>query len=464
MVRDKNDLSAINMNPISKPSDPVYQVPARLLDPSQCPPPHVSSLAQYRSMWEDSILDPNAFWGRMANELIDWYRPFSTVLTGGFEEGDVAWFQDGELNAAYNCLDRWAHEDPEKVAVIYEADEPGNSRRYTYRQLLHSVCRLSNALISYGLRKGMTVAIYMPMIPEALIAFLACARLGCPHTVIFAGFSATSLRDRIHDAGCSVLLTADEGKRGGRTVHLKKIVDEALKECDVIQHVLVHRHTGSEVPMQPGRDLYWDQVLPKHRPVCPYVPVRAEDPLFLLYTSGSTGKPKGVMHTTGGYMVGAAATTKYAFDLRQGDVFGCVADVGWITGHSYVVYGPLSLGVTTVIFESIPTYPDASRYWQLVAEHKLTHFYTAPTAIRALRKFGDVWPKKHDKSTLRVIASVGEPINPEAWNCKFCFSFFHSFSRVRGSHWRRPMCCVGYVLANRNGFNYYHAFAWCHSH
>ncbi|CAI2181666.1 686_t:CDS:2 [Funneliformis geosporum] len=395
---------------------PTYQVPSRILDSSKCPKPHVDSIEKYKQLYEESIKDPQTFWGRNAKELLHWHKPFETVLTGsGFEYGDFAWFREGELNASYNCVDRHALVNPKKSAIIYEADEPGNSRHITYEELLRDVCRLAITLKELGLKKGDTVAIYMPMVPEAVVAFLACARLGLVHSVVFAGFSSDALRDRIQDASSRLVITSDEGRRGGKTIPTKKIVDDAVKECPTIEHVLVFRRTGSDVPFNTSRDLWWHEEIEKHRPYCPPEIVNAEDPLFLLYTSGSTGKPKGVLHTTAGYLLGAAITFKYVFDYHEDDIYGCMADIGWITGHTYIIYGPLLNGGTTVLFESTPIYPTPSRYWEVVAKHKITQFYTAPTAIRLLRRYGNDYVKGHDLSSLRIIGSVGEPINPEAW-------------------------------------------------
>ncbi|KAJ1907787.1 acetyl-coenzyme A synthetase 2 [Tieghemiomyces parasiticus] len=397
--------------------DPIHPVPARLLDSAQAPTPHITDLAEYQRMHQQSLADPDTFWRNMAQDLLTWQRPFTQVCSGSFQDGDVSWFADGELNASVNCLDRHALRTPNKVAIIHEADEPNQSRSYTYKELQLEVCRVANLLISFGLRKGNTVAIYMPTIPQAAVAMLACARIGCIHSVVFAGFSAESLAERILDANCAVVITTDQGRRGGRVVNTKTIVDSALQRCPSVKRVLVFAHTGAtDIPMDPTRDVWWHEVVSRQRPYCAPVPVNAEDPLFLLYTSGSTGKPKGVVHSTAGYLLGVASTVKYVFDAHPGDVFACTADVGWITGHSYLVYGPLALGITTVFFESIPTYPDASRYWQMVQDHKVTQFYTAPTAIRALRRLGDQWVNRCDLSSLRVIGSVGEPINPEAWN------------------------------------------------
>ncbi|KAG9306981.1 hypothetical protein G9A89_000895 [Geosiphon pyriformis] len=392
----------------------VHPVPERLKSPD-FPKPHINSFEQYQELYQESIQDPTAFWGKLAEELLHWDKPFKTVLSGGFLHGDVTWFSEGELNAAYNCVDRHALKDPGKVAIIYEGDEPGISRQITYGELLRDVSRIANVLKSYGLRKGDTVAIYLPMVPEAVVAFLACARLGLIHSVVFAGFSSDALRDRIQDAASKLVITSDEGRRGGKIIKTKKVVDDAIKECPTVEHVLVFRHTGSEVPFNAPRDLWWHEEVQKHRPYCPPESMKAEDPLFLLYTSGSTGKPKGLLHTTAGYLLGAATTLKYVFDYHPGDVYGCMADIGWITGHTYIIYGPLCNGATTVLFESTPVYPTPSRYWETVAKHKITQFYTAPTAIRLLRKFGEQHVEGHDLSSLRVLGSVGEPINPDAW-------------------------------------------------
>ncbi|CAG8478823.1 3976_t:CDS:2 [Scutellospora calospora] len=393
----------------------LHPVPKCLLDSSTNPTPHINSIEQYKKLYEESIKNPTEFWGRLANEHLTWHTPFQTVLSGGFEHGDVTWFREGQLNASYNCLDRHAIKNPDKVAIIYEADEPGNDRKVTYGELLRDVCRFANALKAHGVRKGDTIAIYMPMVPEAVVAFLACARLGAVHSVVFAGFSAESLRDRIQDASSRYVITADEGRRGGKTINTKKIVDDALKECPQVERVFVFRRTGSDVPFCSPRDVWWHEELEKHRPHCPPEIVNSEDPLFLLYTSGSTGKPKGILHTTAGYLLGAAVTLKYVFDYHEGDIYGCMADIGWITGHTYIIYGPLLNGGTSVLFESTPVYPTPSRYWEVVAKHKITQFYTAPTAIRLLRRYGREHVDKHDLSSLRVIGSVGEPINPEAW-------------------------------------------------
>ncbi|KAF9970172.1 acetyl-CoA synthetase, partial [Actinomortierella ambigua] len=397
------------------PDDPVFPIAPRLQG-GKYPQPYINSFEQYQKMHRESIEKPEDFFGKLATELLSWSKPFHTVKHGGFEHGDVAWFLDGQLNAAYNAVDRHALANPDKVAIIYEADEPNHSEHITYGDLLRRVCQLAGVLRAHGIKKGDTVAVYMPMIPEAVVALLACARIGAPHSVIFAGFSAEALRDRVQDAKSKVVLTSDQGKRGGKTIETKKIVDEALKSCPTVESVIVVKRTGADVPMKAGRDYWYDEEIAKRPTYLTPEPMHAEDPLFLLYTSGSTGTPKGVLHTTAGYLLGAAATVKYVFDYHPNDIFACMADVGWITGHSYIVYGPLTLGATTVLFESIPTYPNPGRYWELVAKHKVTQFYTAPTAIRALRRLGDEWVEKHDLSSLRVIGSVGEPINPEAWH------------------------------------------------
>ncbi|KAF3914408.1 hypothetical protein ABW21_db0206689 [Orbilia brochopaga] len=377
--------------------------------------PHLSGMDEYKAMYKESIENPNAFWGKLANELLTWDTPFKTVLHGSLEFGDVSWFPEGRLNASVNCVDRWAFKDPKRPAIYYEADEPGQGRIITYGELLRDVSRVAYVLKQMGVRKGDTVAVYLPMIPEAIVTLLAIVRIGALHSVVFAGFSSESLRDRILDANSKVVVTTDEGKRGGKVIGTKKIVDEALKSCPEVKNVLVYKRTGNEdVPFTPGRDAWWHEEISKYPPYCAPEPMNAEDPLFLLYTSGSTGKPKGVMHTTGGYLLGAAATGKYVFDLQDGDIMGTAGDVGWITGHTYVVYAPLLLGVGTLVFESTPAYPNFSRYWEVVEKYKVTQFYVAPTALRLLKKAGDKYIN-HDLSSLRVLGSVGEPIAEEVW-------------------------------------------------
>jgi len=395
--------------------DPIYPVPTRLHDSSKHPTPYIASFEKYKQMYKESLENSDEFFGKLANELLTWFRPFQTVSYGSFEQGDVAWFLEGQLNASYNCVDRHALSTPNRIAIIHEGDEPGNVRKITYAELLREVCKLANVLKSLGIRKGDNIAIYMPMIPEAIVAFLACARIGAVHSVVFAGFSSESLRDRIKDCSAKLVITADEGRRGGKSIGTKRIVDEALRDSVSVKNVIVVRRTGVPVPFTAGRDLWYHEQVDSARPWCPAEHMSSEDPLYLLYTSGSTGKPKGVVHTTGGYLLGATATVKYVFDYHENDIFACMADIGWVTGHSYIIYGPLSLGATSLLFESTPTYPNPSRFWEVIDKHKVTQFYTAPTAIRALRRLGDSWVDKHDLSSLRVIGSVGEPINPEAW-------------------------------------------------
>ncbi|KAK7203876.1 hypothetical protein BZA70DRAFT_63015 [Myxozyma melibiosi] len=376
--------------------------------------PHINGLEEYQKMYKESIESPDTFWARMANELLSFSRPFSKVQYGGFEHGDVSWFLNGQLNASYNCVDRHAFEDPDRVAIIYEADEEKDSRKITYGELLREVSRVAATLQSFGVTRGDTVAIYMPMIPEAIIALLAVTRLGALHSVVFAGFSSGSLVDRIENANSKVVITTDEGRRGGKAVSTKRIVDEALKSCPEVKHVLVYRRTGADIPWTAGRDYWWHEETVKYRPYFAPVDVPSEHPLFILYTSGSTGKPKGVLHTTAGYLLGAAMTGKYVFDIHPGDVYFTAGDVGWITGHTYVLYAPLLLGVTTLVFEGTPAFPNFSRYWDIIENYKATQFYVAPTALRLLKRAGDEFIH-HDLSSVRTLGSVGEPIAPEIW-------------------------------------------------
>ncbi|KAF4123835.1 acetyl-CoA synthetase [Geosmithia morbida] len=375
-------------------------------------------LDEYQKLYKESITEPEKFWARQARDVLSWDRDFSTTRYGTLESGDTAWFLEGQLNGSYNCVDRHAIKDPSRVAIIYEADEPADGRNVTYGELLRDVSKTAWTLRQMGVGKGDTVAIYMPMIPEAIVAILACIRIGAVHSVVFAGFSADSLRDRVIDARSRVVITTDEGKRGGKLIGTKKIVDDALKQCPDVTHCLVYRRTGAEIPWTEGRDIWWHDEVDKWPAYFPPVPVSSEDPLFLLYTSGSTGKPKGVLHTTAGYLLGAAMTGKYVFDIHDGDRFFCGGDVGWITGHTYVVYAPLLLGVTTVVFEGTPAYPDFSRYWDIVEKHKVTQFYVAPTALRLLKRAGD-HHVKHQMKHLRVLGSVGEPIAAEIWKWYF---------------------------------------------
>jgi len=358
--------------------------------------------------------DHAGFWARQARELLEWKKPF-TVSLDDSQAPNYRWFTDGTLNASYNCLDRHLATRGDQPAIRYEA-ENGSTRIFTYRDLHAEVCRLANALKSFGVQKGDRVVIYMPMIPQAVMTMQACARIGAVHSIVFGGFSAQALRDRVSGAEAKVVVTADGGARAGNIVELKKAVDDALSaECPSVTQVLVWKQTGHDVPMTAGRDVWWSEAVDGQSSDCEPEWVEAEHPLFLLYTSGSTGKPKGIQHCTGGYLTNATATNLWVFDLREGDVFWCTADVGWITGHSYVAYGPLSVGTTIVMYEGGPTYPDAGRFWKICEDHGVTIFYTAPTAIRALMKAGEEFPNKYDLSKLRLLGSVGEPINPEAW-------------------------------------------------
>ncbi|MGQ0696693.1 MAG: acetate--CoA ligase [Panacagrimonas sp.] len=358
--------------------------------------------------------DYTAFWGRLARENLEWHQPFKTILDDR-EAPNYRWFVEGRLNASVNCLDRHLPTRGERTAIRFEG-EKGDTRNWTYRELHTEVCRLANGLRELHITKGDRVAIYLPHTPEALIAMLACARIGAIHTVVFGGFSAASLRDRIEDTGARLLITADGATRGGSTVELKKAADEALAlGCKTIEHVIVGRRSGHAVPMQSGRDLWWPELAARQSADCEPEWVEAEHPLFLLYTSGSTGKPKGIQHSTGGYLLGATVTYQWVFDPKESDVFWCTADVGWVTGHSYVCYGPLSNGATVMMYEGVPTVPDAGRFWKIIQDHSVTVFYTAPTAIRALMRLGEEWPNQYDLSKLRLLGSVGEPINPEAW-------------------------------------------------
>lgn len=375
---------------------------------------YLKSMSEYQDMYDLSLKDPKGFWLEAAKHLT-WFEFPQKALQGDFKNVNFSWFLGGKLNASYNCLDRHLEKHAQKSALIWAKDEPGEYQHISYQEVYENVCRLTNLLQAQGVKKGDRVCIYLPMIPELVYSVLACARLGAVHSVVFGGFSADSLKGRVLDTECEVIITANEGLRGGKKVPLKAITDEAIKEIEFVKKVLVVHRTDSKVPMVPGRDLVYEEEIKKYRPVAPCEWMDAEDPLFILYTSGSTGKPKGVMHTTGGYTTYAAFTHQYVFDCHEDDIYFCTADVGWVTGHSYVVYGPLANGATSVLFESIPTYPDAGRYWQIIQDLKTTIFYTAPTALRSLAQFGDDLVKKYDRKSVRILGSVGEPINPEIW-------------------------------------------------
>ncbi|MEX2470248.1 MAG: acetate--CoA ligase, partial [Pseudohongiellaceae bacterium] len=371
--------------------------------------------AQYQQMYQQSVDSPEEFWAEQAGSLLHWQEPWKSVTGGDFKTAESQWFVGGKLNASYNCIDRHLERRGNQTAIIWEGDEPDQDKHISYRELHTQVCKLANALKARGVKKGDRVCIYMPMIPEAAYAMLACARIGAVHSVVFGGFSPESLKDRILDSDCRAVITADEGVRGGRKVPLKANVDEALKECPEVHTVLVARRTNADVGWHDKRDVCYGKAIEAASSECEPELMDAEDPLFILYTSGSTGKPKGVLHTTAGYLLGACITHKYVFDYHEGDIYWCTADVGWVTGHSYIVYGPLANGAITLMFEGVPTYPDASRFWQVVDKHKVNIFYTAPTAIRALMSGGDEMVKKTSRDSLRLLGSVGEPINPEAW-------------------------------------------------
>ena len=373
----------------------------------------------YKTLYEKSISDPIAFWTEQAKTL-HWFKPAQKIRSGGFtDDVRVKWFEDGRLNACYNCVDRHMPMKTNQTAIIWEGDNPDEQKSLTYGELKKEVCRFANVLKAKGVKKGDTVTIYMPMILEAAFAMLACARIGAVHSVVFGGFSPSSLRERIVDCGSAVVITADEGIRGGKIVPLKANVDEALKGCPTVSHVIVVKRTGNKIAWNNHRDLWYHELAEKASDECMAVEMLAEDPMFILYTSGSTGKPKGVLHTTGGYLLHVSLTHRYVFDYRPDEVHWCTADIGWITGHSYVLYGPLCNGATTVMFESTPHYPDHSRFWDVVDRHKVNIFYTAPTAIRALMREGDEAVKKTSRRSLRILGSVGEPLNPEAFNWYF---------------------------------------------
>ena len=391
-------------------NDALFPVPAATATAA-----HVDA-QQYEAMYRASVADPEAFWSEHGR-AVDWLRPYTQVRDVSYARDDVhiRWFHDGTLNVCANCVDRHLASRRDQAAIVWEGDRPGDSRTVSYGELHEEVCRMANVLLKRGVQRGDRVTIYMPMIPEAAYALLACARIGAVHSVVFGGFSPESLAERILDCGSTFVITADEGPRGGKLVPLKENTDRALRRCPDVHTVLVVERTGGDVAMQEGRDVSWSVMRSEVDASCPPAEMAAEDPLFILYTSGSTGRPKGVLHTSGGYIVYASMTHRYVFDYRDGEVYWCTADVGWVTGHSYIVYGPLANGATTLMFEGVPNWPDSSRFWQICDQHQVNIFYTAPTAIRALMRDGEEPVRKTSRSSLRILGSVGEPINPEAW-------------------------------------------------
>ncbi|KEQ13941.1 acetate--CoA ligase [Endozoicomonas numazuensis] len=370
---------------------------------------------KYQELYRYSLENPEAFWGSKAERYLDWYRPWDSVYEGDFKKCEVSWFKGGKLNASFNCIDRHLENRADQVAIIWEGDTPDLQRKITYQEIHDEVCKLANGLKAQGVNKGDRVCIYMPMVPEAVYAMLACARIGAVHSVVFGGFSPHSLRDRILDCGCRAVITADEGVRGGKHIPLKQNTDEALKECPDVTTVVVYERTGAEIEWREGRDISYKALTTSQSSICEPEVMESEDPLFILYTSGSTGKPKGVLHSTAGYLLYTTVTFHYVFDYHEGDIYWCGADVGWITGHSYIVYGPLSNGATMVMHEGVPFWPDAARIWEIVDRHQVNILYTAPTAIRALMAKGDEYVKRTSRASLKILGTVGEPINPEAW-------------------------------------------------
>jgi len=387
---------------------PVRPVPANFKDA------HINA-ERYKAMYRQSLDDPDSFWAEMADTFLSWDQTWNRVVHYDFIKGETEWFGGGKLNASYNCIDRHLPQRAQQTALLWEGDDPADSKHITYGELKDQVCRLANTLKARGVRKGDRVCIYMPMIPEAAYAMLACARIGAVHSVVFGGFSPEALKNRILDSDCQTLITADEGMRGGKQIRLKANVDKARTACPNIHTCLVVKRTGGNVDWQEGRDLWYHETVAQADSDCAPESMDAEDPLFILYTSGSTGMPKGVLHTTGGYLLQAAMTFKYVFDYREEEIFWCTADIGWITGHTYILYGPLANGATSIMFEGVPTYPDAGRCWEIVDKHQVNTFYTAPTAIRALHAVGDEPVTRSSRASLRLLGSVGEPINPEAW-------------------------------------------------
>lgn len=369
----------------------------------------------YQKLYQQSIADPESFWNEQANHFLDWSKPWESTLEFDYPKGEINWFKGGKLNVSVNCLDRHLASRADQTAIIWEGDNPNNDKKITYKQLHQQVCKFANVLKTQGVKKGDRICIYLPMIAEAATVILACTRIGAVHSIVFGGFSANALKDRIIDSDCKFLICADEGYRGGKTIPLKVSVDTAVQDCPQLEKVIVIQNTGNPINWVENRDIWYHEAMATASDHCPAEEMDAEDPLFILYTSGSTGKPKGVVHTTGGYLLMAAMTHKYVFDYHDGDIYWCTADIGWVTGHSYIIYGPLCNGATTLMFEGIPTYPEADRFWQVIDKHQVNIFYTAPTAIRALMAQGDEYVTRTNRSSLRVLGSVGEPINPEAW-------------------------------------------------
>lgn len=390
-------------------SQETYPVPGEFREHAHIAEP------RYQDLYQRSVEDPEGFWSEQAKRFVSWSGPWNKVLDWDFSKGHIRWFEGGRLNASYNCIDRHLAERGEQTALIWEGNEPDQSRTITYRELHEQVCRVANVLKARGIGKGDRVCLYMPMIPEAVFAMLACARIGAIHSVVFAGFSSEAFKHRIQDCDCRLVVTADGYRHGAKTIDHKKKTDKALEECPGVKTVLVVKHRGEDIVWNSERDVWYDEAVAGSSPECPVEEMDAEDPLFILYTSGSTGKPKGLVHTTGGYLLFAAITHKYTFDYHDGEVYWCTADIGWITGHTYIVYGPLANGATTLLFEGVPHYPDHSRFWQVVDKHRVNIFYTAPTAIRALMAEGEEPVKKTSRRSLRVLGTVGEPIDPKAW-------------------------------------------------
>ena len=370
---------------------------------------------QYLALYQQSIEQPEVFWAEQAEKFLDWQKPWNKVLDYDYPKGKISWFEGGKLNVSVNCLDRHLANRGDQVALIWEGDDPSQDKKKTYNELHQQVCQFANVLKAQGINKGDRVCIYLPMILEATVVILACTRIGAVHSIVFGGFSADALKDRINDSDCKLIVCSDEGFRGGKSIPIKATVDKALKSCPSIQNSIVIKNSGQEVAWNADRDVWYHTAMAKASSECEPEWMDAEDPLFILYTSGSTGKPKGLLHTTGGYLLFAAMTHKYIFDYQEGDIYWCTADIGWITGHSYIIYGPLCNGATTLLFEGVPTYPDASRFWQVVDKHQVNIFYTAPTALRALMALGDEFLTTTQRNSLRILGSVGEPINPEAW-------------------------------------------------